>query len=566
MKWLVTVAALVALLIVGQSRAARPWHKGVLKVGVIQQPKTLNPWLASDVWSFRVVRLIYQPLYVREPRNLTMTPWLASGPPEYNAQECSYTVTLREAKWSDGHPVTARDVVFTAWLIKKFKVPRFYSLWEVVKKAEPLGKRRVKFWLNRPRANFLSATLSTPIVPRRHWAKIAEAALEGRRPLIRLMQARLKNPIGCGPFVLKKWRKGTFLYLEANRHFFGRGKRIAGRRLGPYISGMIIKIFGTSDAGILALRKGTIDLYWGGIQPGYLLQLQGQRGVKLYRNAKNALYFMAFNLRRPPFKDRALRRAVATLIDKDFIIRRVLQSSGLALYTLVLPSNAFYFLKDAPAYGRGSSRKDRIKAAFRILTKAGYTWERPPVRPEGKVVKGRGIRTPDGKRMKEFYILTPPADYDPQRAMCGVMIQEWLRMVGIPGYARPMSFGALVQRVKVNRDFSCFVMGYSLRVDPDYLRRFFHSKRDVPRGWNVTGYHNREFDRLAVSQVNTIDRSKRREMVLKMQRKLMRDLPMVPLYNPALVEGVRVEKFRGWVPMLGGVGNLWSFCTIRPRD
>ncbi len=42
-------------------------------------------------------------------------------------------------------------------------------------------------------------------------------------------------------------------------------------------------------------------------------------------NEKSALYYLGFNLRKPPFDDVHFRRAVATLIDKDFILRRILQ-------------------------------------------------------------------------------------------------------------------------------------------------------------------------------------------------------------------------------------------------
>jgi hypothetical protein len=49
-----------------------------------------------------------------------------------------------------------------------------------------------------------------------------------------------------------------------------------------------------------------------------------------------------------------------------------------------------------------------------------------------------------------------------------------------------------------------------------------------------------------------------------MQHILMRDLPYLPLYNPLMVLGVRKDRFRGWVEMTGGIGNLWSLCHIKP--
>jgi ABC-type transport system substrate-binding protein len=48
-----------------------------------------------------------------------------------------------------------------------------------------------------------------------------------------------------------------------------------------------------------------------------------------------------------------------------------------------------------------------------------------------------------------------------------------------------------------------------------------------------------------------------------MQAILGEDLPYIPLYTPLLIEAVRTDRFQGWVPMLEGIGNRWSFCRLR---
>jgi ABC-type transport system substrate-binding protein len=173
---------------------------------------------------------------------------------------------------------------------------------------------------------------------------------------------------------------------------------------------------------------------------------------------------------------------------------------------------------------------------------------------------------PGGETLKQFTILTPPSDYDPHRAMAGMMAQEWLRSAGIPAIAKPMAFGSLIQQVKGRREFDMFVLGYgNLNLDPDYLRGFFHSSQDKPRGWNMSGYKNPEFDQLADKSASTMDEGERQKLIWKMQGIIMRDIPYLPLYNPNLVEGVRTENFNGWVEMLEGIGNIWSFCKIKPK-
>jgi ABC-type transport system substrate-binding protein len=183
----------------------------------------------------------------------------------------------------------------------------------------------------------------------------------------------------------------------------------------------------------------------------------------------------------------------------------------------------------------------------------------------GNIVSPSTIILPEGSEMKKFTILTPPADYDPNRATCGILIQEWLNEVGIPASSRPMSFGALLETIKRKHEFDTFILGYGkLALDPDYLRSFFHSDNDEPGGWNMSGYSNPEFDKAADASIAEMDPQKRRRLVYRMQEIVMEDVPYIPLYNPAAIEAVSEKGFSGWVPMVEGIGNIWSFCCVKP--
>ncbi|MBW1779251.1 MAG: ABC transporter substrate-binding protein [Deltaproteobacteria bacterium] len=537
----------------------------MLKMGLLEEPKTLNVWRASDRWSRKVLGLMYQPLYVRDPKTLKLVPWLAAEEPVFDEKNLCYTVKLRPAKWSDGTELTSEDVAFTGNFINEFKVPRYRSKWSFIKKIETPDKHTVKFYLKSPKAIFVTRSLTTPIVQKKEWKDLIEAAKKTEKPLKTLLNEKITSPVSSGPFVLKEWKSGAFLYLQKNTYFFGTGKTINGRLLGPHIDGVIFKIFGTSDAAILALKKGSIDMFWWGIQPGYMEDLRSNPDIELFQNEKSALYYMGFNVRKAPFNDPNLRRAIATLVDENFIIKRILQGYGVRMYSIIPPGNTFWYCPDVPKYGEGLDREARIKKAFGILRDAGYTWQTAPVDSSGKVVNGEGIMLPNGKLMEKFTILTPPADYDPHRAMCGMMMQEWLRMLGIPAYSKPMAFGALLQQVKVRHDFDSFVLGYgNLSLDPDYLRNFFISRNDKPRGWDMSGYNNPQFDKIADESASAMNRDKRRALIWEMQKIIMRDVPYLPLYNPKLIEAVRKGRFTGWVQMLGGVGSIWSFCELKP--
>jgi len=332
------------------------------------------------------------------------------------------------------------------------------------------------------------------------------------------------------------------------------------------VDSLLFKIYGTSDVAILALKKPDIDMYWWNIQPGYIAELKEQKNIDVFLNKKSALYYMGFNVRKPPFSDTVLRRAIATLIDKDFILTRILEKYGTPMHSIIPSGNHFWHNPNVKKYGHGLGSDDRKKKAYDMLKQAGYSWEEPPVDASGKVVKAKGIKLPDGTPMADFVILTPPADYDPKRAFAGIMIQEWLRELGMPAFARPMAFNSLIDTVKGKREFDAFILGYGkLNLDPDYMYAFFNSRNDKPRGWNMSGYKNLEYDKIAKAQRSVVDVEKRKSMIWKMQEIVMEDVPYIPLYNPHIIEAVCTDRFEGWLEKVDGIGSVWSLCLVKPK-
>lgn len=538
----------------------------MLKVGIIEEPLTLNVWKASTRWSRKILENIHTPLFIRAPDGQNLTPWLAAAMPVYDPITLSYTVNLRQAKWSDGTDFTSADVAFTGNLIKRFKVPLYYPQWRFVKRIETPTKHKVTFFLQDPKAIFLTRTLTTPIVQKAAWEQIVLKIKKAKNPQKKLLDYPVENHVGTGPFVLTAWDRGKAITLSKNEFFFGKGKRIEGYRLGPYIPGIRFKPYQTTQEAIEALKNGKIDFFWWGVPPDARAALEKRDDVRIVKTHKSALYYLGFNMRKQPFFDINFRHAVAHLIDKQFIIQQVLNGNGDPLTSFVPPQNTKWHLPGIPGYGTGLTRNDRIKKAYSILSRTGYLWEIPPVTPDGKLRKGKNILRPDGQPMAPITILTPTRDYDPARARVGELVAGWLNDIGIPATAKPVEFRKLLERIKGRHDFDLFILGYGkLSLDPDYLRRFFHSRNNVKDGYNMSGYRNFHFDKMADESAGTMDLEKRKRLIGVLQRMLMHDIPYFPLYNPRLLEAVRKAKYDGWVETLGGIGNIWSFSTIQPK-
>jgi ABC-type transport system substrate-binding protein len=305
----------------------------------------------------------------------------------------------------------------------------------------------------------------------------------------------------------------------------------------------------------------------GDIQPGYIKDLKEQVNIDLYFNKKSALYYLGFNLRKPPFNDTVLRQAIATVVNKKFILNRILQNYGTSMHSVVPSGNHFWYNPNVRKYGQGLDQDQRIKLAYDMLKAAGYSWQTPPVNEAGKIVVPSDILLPSGEPMEKFVILTPPADYDPKRAFAGTMVQEWVRALGLPASARPMAFSSLLDTVKGKHEFDAFILGYGqLDLDPDYLRSFFYSENDKPRGWNMSGYRNSAFDAIADAQMALVDTHKRKQLIWAMQEMILEDIPYLPLYNPHIIEATFNERFKGWVAKVDGIGNIWSMCMVKPAQ
>jgi len=215
----------------------------MLKIGLPEEPKSLNVWLATDANSRKILSQIYQPLYTRDPETLKIIPWLALEQPVFNEEKLTYTVKLKTAKWSDGSDFTSSDVLFNKKLIFDFKIPGYGSKWNVIKKLEAIDDHKLIFYLKEPSAIFLSRVLTTPLVSKKEWEQIADKARTTEKPLRALQNHIIEKPLGTGPFMLTEYKKGAFVYMTKNPYFFGTGKKIANYTLGPYINSILFLIW-----------------------------------------------------------------------------------------------------------------------------------------------------------------------------------------------------------------------------------------------------------------------------------------------------------------------------------
>lgn len=553
----------VSLIIFTLLFAGNVFGDDIVKIGFQDDIKTLNYFKASDVWSANVLDMIYESLYVYAPETYNFTPWIADGQPIIEDENTIVIKLRKNVSWSDGTKFTADDVVFSAHVYIDYAIPRYLSSWEFIEKVEKRDDYTVVYKLKEMRATFIHGTLRQYIYPKHIWGELIDKATSGAagseaQSNILNIDPTEAQTVGTGPFVLKEWNKNQYVSMVANDKYHMNKKRIKGKsktyRIGPFVDGLLYRIYRSTDVAVEAIKQGDIDFIWWAIPVGHILKLANDKNIYMTSNPENGFKYLAFNVRKSPFKYKEFRQAMAWLIDRNFIETRVLKGYGQGMLSVVAPGNKAFYNQNLTDYGTNSnlSREERVEKAKSLLKSAGFSWD-----SNGLLVD------PDGQQLKPFEILTPPADYDPLRAQCGIFVSAWWNEIGIPSTPKPTSFGEIVDRTFTNRDFDVFILGWRLDVFPDHMRDFFHTSQDIPDGNNPMGFRNPEFDKIADDFVKELDPAKQVEKAKKLQEILADECVYIPLYTVAQIEA-HSKKFYGWVNQLDGTGNIWSFRFLRP--
>ena len=567
----------------------------VYQLGIFEDLTTTNFWsyLGPDttIWNSYVLGGGKPSLYGLSVQRFDWIPSAAADFPTALAEETiggetlwATEVDLKEGiMWSDGNEVTAEDWVFTAHTVRDLQLTGNWSSIvdnDFFDHAEAVGPHKLKVYFKKKpglsRWQFGLAYL--PMISSAYWSPIVEQAKQ-QSDIVEQQKVLYghvpENEPSAGGFLFGKWEKGAFVENGKNPgHFFSdvttthfangsyaeskpgsydfsaygdpTGDKSLEYTTGPFVESAIYSIHGNQETAVLALKKGDIDFMLNplGLQRGLQEQLVGERGLTNLENPSNGFRYLGFNFRKPPMDNKAFRHAVATLIDKEFLSRTVLQGVALPMYTTVPEGNGFWYNPDVPLIGKGLTRAERNAEVVRILKDAGFTWEQEPVVSANGTVEeeGKGLRLPNGDPMPELEILSPSPGYDPLRSTFAIWIERWLNDIGVPAKARLTDFNVIVEKIKDPEGFDIWILGWRLSTFPDYLEAFFHSSHAEGDGLNRGGYSNPEFDELADALLVETDLNAARDQVFKMQEFLADDLPYVVLFTTPILETYRSDR------------------------
>jgi len=472
-----------------------------LVTGSIADAKRLLPLLASDSASGDISGLIFNGL-TKYDKNIKVVGDLArSWDIKQDGLEIIFHLR-KDVKWHDGAEFTAEDVVFTYKRMIDPKVPTPYSsIYGPVKSVEAVDRYTVRIIYERPFAPALESW-AMGIIPKHVLAgkDISEEKYS-------------RNPIGTGPYRLKKWITGQRITLERFEDYF-EGK--------PGISRYIMRIIPDSATMFLELKFGGID--YTGLNPAqYKLQANTEffnRNFQKFRYPSFGFTYLGYNLLDPRFKDVRIRRALSHAIDKQAIINGVLMGYGTPC-TGPFPPESWAFNPDAkdPEYNP--------QKALALFKEAG--WELK-----------NGLLQKNGKPFS-FTIITNQGNTP--RLLAAQIIKESLAKVGVIADIKVLEWQALLHDFIDKKRFEAIIMGWSLSRDPD-VYDIWHSSKTKEGDFNFISYKNEEVDRLLIEGRETFDPEKRKKIYNRIHEILAYEQPYTFLYVPdSLI--VLHKRFKG---------------------
>ena len=488
---------------------AVPDHGGSFSEGIVGEPHYINPLLSQNNDVDRdLVSLIYSGLmkYNEEGKLL---PDLAKSY-EISENGLNYTIYLREdAKWQDGTPITANDVVFT---IQTAQNPDYGSLqrinWQGVE-VEAANKYTVVLKLKNKYAQFLN-NLTLNILPQHIWQNV--------KPVNFTLSDFNLKPIGSGPYKFKKLKKDNTgriksYELESNRNFYD------GR---PHIDNIELKFYNSEDEMIDEYNKNSME-NMAFVSANNLKRVKFKKRLNI-EELKLPRYFGVFfnQNENKTLSDKNVRLALNYGTDKKDIINKILDGKGMETNSPMI-GEVLDIAGDFKKYDYD------LEKAKKFLADSG--WGNPD--DKGILSKTEKAKSNKDKPATEKLTirLTTPA-WSELSNVANLLKEQWAK-IGVELVIEVLPTQDLQQIIK-GRGYQMLLFGEILNIDPDPFS-LWHSSQKRDPGLNLALYDNKTVDDLLEKARQTLNPLERVKQYQDFQKLVVEDVPAIFLYNPLYI-------------------------------
>ena len=286
-----------------------------------------DPALAPQLGSITVIRHVFESLTRYDPAAETWTPWLLDGEPQRSAAN-TFSARLRNgARFHDGSPLTAADVVWTFEYYKNPDTASFFSTFlQTIEGVEGDG-RDLTITVTEELPNFLFALSIPMIMPQ---AAFEEAGAE------KFSAA----PVGSGPYRFESQTPGQRVSLRRFADYAGRAK--------PKLDEVEMSYFAEDASRIAQLTGGQLDVIDGVPYRDLKAVTTNQIESGVADGGRYAL--IETNQFRGPFKDQRVRQAFMYALDRDKLIEAVFPGGNALVADSQLPPDHPYYVEPSTVY------------------------------------------------------------------------------------------------------------------------------------------------------------------------------------------------------------------------
>lgn len=504
---LALVLITVLTMATGGSVRAAP-ASGVLRIGMDVDAGTLDPRLANDTTARRVIEQIYDGLVELDPQ---LQPRAALAESWSQVSPTIWVFKLRKnVRFHDGTPLTAADVVFTytTLLDPTLRAP-LRSLYIPITKIEAVDDATVRI------------TLSAPYAP---LLKYADMGIVSRKAVEQMGADYATRPVGTGPYKFVSWQRNSTITLEANTAYW-KGT--------PRLNQVIFNIIPDNTTRAAALEAGDVDLIHSPLSPQDVTRLKTVPRINVTELTGLGLTYLNMNTVDPILRDARVRRALASLIPQQTIVKHIYREMDRPATSILLPAWSGIFTGDI------AQPTHDITRAKALLAEAGWR------------ATDDGTLSKDGQKLS---LVIRTHSEDPNRIQVVELLVSILRSSGIDARAEITEFPALTQALLAG-NYQVALLGWLGLVDPDRgMFNQFNSKGS--QNWEK--YNNPQVDALlneGRQQSNPADRARIYREVAQI---IATDLPYYILTYQGYVVAVQ-RRVVGFVPNpTGNFRALWN--------
>ncbi len=488
---------------------AVPDYGGSFSEGIVGEPHHINPLLSQNNDVDRdLVGLVYSGL-MKYNGNGKLVPDLAKSY-EISGDGLNYTIYLKDgAKWQDGSPITADDVVFT---IQTAQNPDYGSLqrinWQGVD-VKAVDGHTVILKLKNKYAQFLN-NLTLNILPRHIWQDI--------KPVNFALSDFNLKPVGSGPYKFKKLKKDSIgrvrsYELESNKNFYDGQS---------YIDNVEIKFYDSEDEMIDEYNRNSVE-NMAFVSANNLKKVKFKKRINVEELKLPRYFGVFFNQNGAKIlSDKNIRLALNYGTDKKDLINKILDGKGLETNSPMI-GEVLDIAGDVKKYDY-----DREKAK-KLLADAG--WGNPD--DKGTLSKTEKAKSKKGKSTTEKLTFRLTTSTWPELSNVANVLKEQWSGIGVELVIEVLPTQELSQVIK-ERSYQMLLFGEILNIDPDPFS-LWHSSQKRDPGLNLALYDNKSADNLLEKARQTLNPLERMKQYQDFQKLVIEDAPAIFLYNPLYI-------------------------------